>query len=110
MTDENAKVAVGVTFATNGLAFGGWLGRAPPAGEDLSLSPAGFGLLLLCLSGAAVAAIPLAGPLVQRFGPARSVLLGSMSVVLGLAGLGLGAASGSVPIAGVGLVLIGMGN
>lgn len=110
MTDEQAKAAVGVTFATNGLAFGGWLARAPAIRDDLSLSPAGFGLLLLCLSGAAVAAIPLAGPLVQRFGPARSVLLGSMSVVFGLVGLGVGAAAGSVPVAGVGLVLIGMGN
>ncbi|MEV4637118.1 MFS transporter [Actinoplanes sp. NPDC049548] len=110
MTEERAKVAVGVTFATNGLAFGGWLARAPAIRDDLSLSPAGFGLLLLCLSGAAVAAIPLSGPLVQRLGPARSVLLGSMSVVLGLIGLGIGAAAGSVPVAAVGLVLIGMGN
>jgi len=77
---ELAKVAVGVTFATNGLAFAGWLARAPAVRDDLGLSSAGYGLLLLCLSGAAVAAIPLAGPLVQRFGPARSVLLGSMSV------------------------------
>ncbi|OJF10910.1 MFS transporter [Couchioplanes caeruleus] len=107
---EGAKVAVGVTFATNGLAFGGWLARAPAVRDDLSLSPAGFGLLLLCLSGAAVAAIPLAGPLVQRLGPARAVLLGSMAVVLGLVGLGVGAAAGSVVSAGVGLIFIGMGN
>ncbi|MFI5491182.1 MFS transporter [Actinoplanes sp. NPDC051859] len=107
---ERAKVAVGVTFATNGLAFGGWLARAPAVRDDLSLSPAGFGLLLLCLSGAAVAAIPLSGPVVQRIGPARAVLLGSMSVVLGLVGLGVGAAAGSVVLAGAGLVFIGMGN
>ncbi|MEV6595374.1 MFS transporter [Actinoplanes sp. NPDC051346] len=107
---EAAKVAVGVTFATNGLAFGGWLARAPAVRDDLSLSPAGLGLLLLCLSGAAVAAIPLAGPLVQRCGPARTVLLGSMSVVLGLVGLGVGTAAGSVLVAGAGLIAIGMGN
>jgi MFS family permease len=65
---------------------------------------------LLCLSAAAIAAIPLAGPLVQRIGPARAVLLGSTSVVLGLLGLGTGTALGSVPLAGVGLVLAGMGN
>jgi MFS family permease len=107
---NTAKVAVGVTFATNGLAYAGWLARAPAARNDLSLSPAGFGLLLLCLSAAAIAAIPLAGPLVQRIGPARAVLLGSTSVVLGLLGLGTGTALGSVPLAGVGLVLAGMGN
>ena len=107
---NSAKVAVGITFGTNGLAYAGWLARAPAARNDLGLSAAGFGLLLLCLSAAAIAAIPLAGPLVQRFGPARAVLLGSISVVLGLTGLAAGAAVGSVPLAGVGLVLAGMGN
>jgi MFS family permease len=107
---EIAKVAVGVTFATNGLAYAGWLARAPAARADLHLSPAGFGLLLLCMSVAAIAAIPLAGPLVQWVGAARAVLLGSMSVVLGLVALGAGAALGSVPLAGVGLVFAGMGN
>jgi MFS family permease len=107
---QRAKVAVGFTFATNGLAYAGWLARAPAARSDLDLSPAGFGLLLLCMSAAAIAAIPLAGPLVQRIGPARAVLLGSMSLVLGLIGLAIGAATGSVLLAGAGLVLGGMGN
>jgi MFS family permease len=107
---DRAKVAVGVTFGTNGLAYAGWLARAPAARHDLGLSPAGFGLLLLCLSAAAIAAIPLAGPLVHRVGPARAVLLGSMSVVLGLLGLGAGTALGSIPLAGAGLVLAGLGN
>jgi MFS family permease len=107
---ESVKVAVAVTFAMNGLAYAGWLARAPAARTDLHLSPAGFGLLLLCLSVAAIAAIPLAGPLVQRVGPARAVLLGSTSVVLGLVGLASGAALGLVPLAGLGLVLAGLGN
>jgi MFS family permease len=107
---ETAKVAVGVTFATNGLAFAGWLARAPAVRDDLHLGAAGFGLLLLCMSGAAVASIPLAGPLVQRVGPARAVLLGSSSMVLGLTALGVATAIGSVPLAGAGLVLAGAGN
>ena len=89
---DRARIAVGFTFATNGLAYAGWLARAPAVRDGLELSAAGFGLLLLCLSAAAIATIPLAGPLVQRVGPARAVLLGS------------------VPLAGVGLVLAGMGN
>ena len=105
-----AKGAVGVTFATNGLAFGGWLARAPAVRDDLHLSAAGFGLLLLCLTAAAMASIPLAGPLVQRVGPARAVLLGSMSLVIGLTGLGAGTLIGSVPVASAGLVLVGVGN
>jgi MFS family permease len=107
---ESVKVAVGITFATNGLAYAGWLARAPAVREDLGLSSAGLGLLLLCISVAAIATIPLAGPLVQRFGPARAVLLGSMSVVFGLIGMAGGTLTGSVPLAGAGLVLLGMGN
>src|SRR5919107_3866416 len=104
---RTAKVAAGVTFAANGLAYAGWLARAPAVRDDLHLGAAGFGLLLLCLSGAAIAAIPLAGPLVQRVGAARSVLIGSSAMVLGLIGLGAGTLTGSVPVAGVGLVLAG---
>jgi MFS family permease len=107
---DRARIAVGVTFATNGLAFAGWLARAPAVRDDLRLSAGGFGLLLLCISVAAIAAIPLAGPLVQRVGPARTVLLGSGSMVVGLAGLGTGTLTGSVPIAAAGLVLVGAGN
>jgi MFS family permease len=107
---ERAKVAVAATFATNGLAFAGWLARAPAVRDDLHLSAAGFGLLLLCISAAAIATIPLAGPLVQRVGPARAILLGSGSMVLGLIGLGTGTLTGSVPIAAAGLVLVGAGN
>jgi MFS family permease len=107
---ERAKVAVGVTFAMDGFAFAGWLARAPAVRNDLHLSAAGFGLLLLCLSAAAIASIPLVGPLVQRIGPARAVLLGSMTLVTGLVGLATGTAAGSVPLAGLGLVLVGVGN
>lgn len=105
-----AKFAVAVTFAANGLAYAGWLARAPAVRDDLGLTAAGFGLLLLCLSAAAISAIPLAGPLVQRVGPARSVLLGATSMVLGLVALGSGTATGTVWLAGLGLVLAGMGN
>ena len=35
---ETAKVAVGVTFAANGLAYAGWLARAPAVRDDPHLS------------------------------------------------------------------------
>jgi MFS family permease len=107
---ERAKVAVGVTFIVDGFAFTGWLARAPAVRDDLHLTAAGFGLLLLCLSAAAVASVPLVGPLVQRIGPARAVLLGSLTLATGLVGLAIGAATGSVPVAGAALVLVGCGN
>jgi MFS family permease len=107
---ERTKVAVAATFATNGLAFAGWLARAPAVRDDLHLNVAGFGLLLLGVSAAAILSIPLSGPIVQRFGPARTILLASTAMALGLAGLGTGTLTGSVPIAAAGLVLVGAGN
>jgi MFS family permease len=105
-----AKVAVGVTFGVNGLAFAGWFARAPAVRHDLHLSAAGFGFLLLSISAAAIAAIPLAGPLVQRAGPARTVLMASASMAVGLTGLAAATQIGSIPLAGAGLVLAGVGN
>ncbi|MCU7722173.1 MFS transporter [Actinoplanes sp. KI2] len=107
---ERAKVAVAVTFATNGLALGGWLARAPSVRDALHLSAAGFGLLLLCLSAAAILAIPAAGPVVQRIGPARTILLAGGTMALGLTGLGTGTLAGATPIAVAGLILIGAAN
>jgi fucose permease len=107
---EHARVAIGVAFAMNGFAYAGWLSRTPAVRADLDLSTAGFGLLLLCLSAAAVTALPMSGPLVHRVGPARAVLLGSMSVTAGLLALAGGTMSGVVPLAGLGLVLSGLGS
>ncbi len=107
---ERAKVAVAVAFAMNGIGYAGWFSRAPAVRADLDLTSAGFGLLLLCLAGAALVALPLSGPLVHRVGPARAVLLGSVAVALGLLILAGGTGTGSVPLAGLGLVLAGLGT
>jgi MFS family permease len=107
---RRAKIAVGLTFGANGLAFAGWFARAPAVRHDLHLSVSGFGLLLLCISVAAILVIPVAGPLVQRIGPARSVLLASMTLAVGLTALSTGTLLGSIPLAGAGLALTGMGN
>ncbi|MFC7527169.1 MFS transporter [Actinoplanes sp. GCM10030250] len=105
---NSAKAAVGVSFAMNGFAYAGWLSRAPAAREALDVSAAGFGLLLLCMSASAVAAIPLAGPIVQRFGPSRAVLYSCMSLVAGLAALATGVLLGSPVVAGAGLLFAGV--
>ncbi|WP_436527113.1 MFS transporter [Actinoplanes sp. HUAS TT8] len=107
---NTAKIAVGVTFAMNGLALAGWLSRAPAIRDGLELSVAGFGLLLLCMSGTSVASIPLAGPLVQRVGPARAVLIASMAEAFGLALLATATLISSVPLAGLALLFCGFGT
>ena len=110
MTDERARTAVAVVFVANGLAFASWISRLPAVRDALALSPAQLGLLLLCLSGGAVVALPLAGPVIARSGPAVAVLAGATSVAAGLVSVAAGVASGSVVLSGAGLVLTGLGT
>lgn len=102
-------MAVAFVFFVNGLTFASWVSRLPALRDDLDLSPSRLGLLLLLGSGGSFAALPLAGPLVARVGPARSVLSGGAAAALGLVVVALAAALGLVPLAGLGLVLAGLG-
>ena len=105
-----ARTAVAVTFAANGLAFASFIARTPAIREALGLSTGGLGLLLLCVSGGAVAGLPLSGPIVHRLGPGRAVLAGTASNAFGLALLVVGLLTGSVVPAGIGLVFVGLGT
>ncbi len=104
-----ARTAVGWAFAVNGLAFASWASRTPAIRDALSLSPAELGLLLLCLSGGAVTALPLSGPIVHRLGAPRAVLPGALGATLGLLGLAVGLATTTVQSATIGLALAGTG-
>jgi MFS family permease len=105
-----ARVAVVVAFALNGLAFASFMSRTPSLGETLGLSTGQLALLLLCLSGGSITGLPLSGPLVQRFGPGRTVLLGAVTETAGLAALAAGLLTGSVWPAAVGLFVAGLGT
>ena len=54
---ERARVAVGATFTINGFAVASWIARVPAARDDLGLSAAQLGLLLLCMSVGSVLAL-----------------------------------------------------
>jgi len=106
---ERAKVAVGAAFTINGLAVASWISRVPAARDDLGVSAAQLGLLLLCMSGGSVLALPTSGPVVHRFGPARSALTACVVVATGQFVLAAGLTTGAPPLAGVGLFLLGAG-
>ncbi len=105
-----ARTAVVVAFGLNGLAFASFISRMPAVRDTLGISSAQLGLLLLCLAGGAVTGLPLSGPIVARFGPARGVLLGAFSVAVGLALLVTGLLTGLVAAAAVGMALNGLGS
>ncbi|MGH3547497.1 MAG: MFS transporter [Pseudonocardiaceae bacterium] len=104
-----ARRAVAASFAMSGFAVASLLSRAPGVRDTLGLSSAQFGLLLLGASGGAMVGLPLSGPIVHRFGPARAVLTGSLTVTTGLVTLAAGLQVGVVGPAAVGLVLVGLG-
>ena len=106
---ERARVAVAVTFGLNGLVFASWVSRLPAVREQLGLGTTQLGLLLLCLSAGSVIGLPTSGPVVARFGPARTVLAGVLVVGGGLLLVSLGVGTTSVPVTGLGLLLVGLG-
>lgn len=106
---RRALVAVVSAFAANGVSFAAFLSRTPAIRDTFGLSSAQLGLLLLCLSGGAVAGLPLSGPIVHRFGAGRAVLLGMLTSTVGMALLAVGLLFGVVPAAALGLVANGMG-
>lgn len=112
MTTElrRARNAVVVAFAVNGLAFASFISRTPAIADGLGLTTAQLALMLLCLSAGSVAGLPLAGPLVARLGPGRSVLAAAFTETVGLALLALGLLTGSVLPAAVGLAVTGLGT
>ncbi len=105
-----ARMAVVIVFAANGVAFASFISRTPAIRDALGLSAAQLGLLLLGLSGGAIAGLPLSGPLVHRVGPGRTVLLGAIVVSVGLALLTTGLLTGAVVAAALGLVCCGLGS
>ncbi len=106
---RTAKIAVSTAFVVAGLAFASIIARAPALRDTLDLSAAQLGLLLLCVSIGSVAGLPLSGPIVQRIGAARAVFAGSLSLGLGMAGVGAGLLAASVPVVAPSLVLVGLG-
>lgn len=106
---EVAKVAVAVTFAANGLAFGSWASRTPSIKAALDLDASQLGLLLLCLSVGSLTALPLSGSVVQRIGPAATVVVSVAAESGGLLMAAWGVSTGQATLCGAGLLLTGFG-
>ncbi|MEU3457024.1 MFS transporter [Micromonospora sp. NPDC006766] len=106
-----ARNGVAVVFALNGLAVGTWFSRVPAVREALGLSAGRLGLLLLAMSAGAVLAMPVAGLVTQRLGPARTVAASVLFVAFGtvVAGLSTSLIGSAVGVA-LGLFAFGYGS
>ncbi len=104
-----AKHAVSAVFIGSGFGFASWASRIPQIRDSLQATPSVLGLVLLSVAVGSLIAMPLAGIVVTRIGAARSVLLMSLVLSVGLAVVALGYPYGIPPVV-AGLFLVGFGN
>lgn len=106
---HQALIAVFVVFGLNGLVFASWAARIPAAAQDLGIGAAGVGLLLLFSAVGSVLALPLAGSVAQRIGTAGTVRAGGVTTAVAALAIAAGLHFGSIPLAGAGLFVFGIG-
>jgi fucose permease len=76
---RSARRAVTMVFFVNGALMASWAPYIPRIKDDLDLSARSLGFVLLAMAGGAVAVMPSAGLLVERFG-ARATLAAAVGV------------------------------
>ncbi len=106
---RRARNAVFVAFVGSGFGFASWASRIPQIRDAVQATPSELGLILLAIAAGAVIALPLAGLVVNRFGPARTVAVLATVLSVGMVILALGTPVGALPVV-IGLFLIGYGN
>lgn len=94
-------------FATNGLVIGAYAASLPLLRERLGLTEVQLPVLLLCVGVFAIAAMQVAGRLVDRLGARPVVLVGFPALAVAALILGL---TPSFSLALVGAALLGLGN
>ena len=78
--------------------------------DDLGLTPATIGTMLLIASLGSLLTLPTSGPIVTKVGARASGRIGVLIWALGIICAGIGALNASIPLATAGLVLLAAGN
>ena len=97
-----------IAFIGAGFVFASWASRIPQIRDQLQLSSAELGLLLLSIAVGSIIALPMAGSVIHRLGSSRTVAVTSILVAVSMAVLAVGYLFGVVPVV-VGLFLTGLG-
>jgi len=98
-----------LVFIGSGLGFASWAARIPQVREELGLTPGALGLVLLAIAVGSLIALPSAGLIVHRIGPAKTIVVMSLICATGIATAGAGVHLG-LPLLVLGLLLMGFGN
>ena len=99
-----------VVYVCLGFGTSAWLSRLPDVRDDLGLTPATIGTMLLIASLGSLLTLPTFGPIVTKIGARASGRIGVLIWALGIVCAGMGAQGVSIPLATAGLVLIAAGN
>lgn len=99
-----------VVYVCLGFGTSAWLSRLPDVRDDLGLTPATIGTMLLIASLGSLLTLPTSGPIVTKIGARASGRIGVLIWALGIVCSGMGAQGVSIPLATAGLVLIAAGN
>lgn len=102
---RRARAATFVFFAMLGFGCGSWLVCLPAIEARLGIDHAQLGWMLLATGVGSLTAMQFAGPLVDRFGPARTTRVAAVAFAAIILGPGLVSASWQLPVA---LFCVGM--
>jgi MFS family permease len=101
--------AVATVFTLSGFLLASWLSRLPHIRDHLDLTAGQLGQVVLVGSVGAVGSLPLAGLVVGRIGPRRTVVGALLAASLGVGLVALGAGPWSSPMVAAGLLVAGYG-
>ncbi len=99
-----------VVYVCLGFGTSAWLSRLPDVRDNLGLTPATIGTMLLIASLGSLLTLPTSGPIVTKIGARASGRIGVAIWALGVSCAGAGALNASIPLATAGLVMIAAGN
>jgi len=87
-----------IVFLVVGLGFGTWLSRLPAVRDHLGASAVEMSIYGLCLAVGSLAGLMLSGRTVQRFGPRRTLLCGTVATTILLPSAAAIILSGAIPV------------
>jgi fucose permease len=107
---ERARLLLIGVFGISGVMAFSWLARIPSVRDQLSLTPADLGLILLVGSIGALVTVFSAPALLARFGSSPVFATGAVVNALGFVLIGAGTAMGSLWVFGLAIVINGIGG
>lgn len=79
---RKARMATLLSFLLCGIAVSSWAPMVPIAKQSTGLNEAGLGLILLSMGAGAILTMPFIGPVIQRAGSRRIILVSSLITAL----------------------------